>query len=212
MNNSELANYIMSCCGKAYKSPKKIIDANEKKYMEDLYKNSLHMIEVFNKEVENICANTDFVFVQHNNVLDGTRRRIRTYLWAELQNINYVGGAVSISLFAEPNNEKAEYRVALEINEKQTTYKMINKYNDITLTMDLPSGFQYGISKRRSTKVVPLRDKDELKNIISENKIYRTQIYKTIECDKVDNIEVVRKAINELKSLYDKVTLEMVRA
>ena len=92
----ETLQIVVDCGGKDYVSPKKLNNTADVDAMTEPYQTCIKEITLFQSIVDDFGKANNMITIYHNSDLDGTRRRIRKYYWAELRNEKYLSEPESI--------------------------------------------------------------------------------------------------------------------
>ncbi len=160
-----------------YKAPTKLCDTKLAEGMAQLYAECKNGEIEFVSIVEEIAEKQGMISSVHKNVLDGTRRRIRSYYWGELQLEKYLGSPESISIFAEkePDSSNSRFRVSLEIDGNRASHEELEKHNKL-LELPAEDGCIYGLSEGAAKKIVFTKDVKEAKNMIASGTSKKVQL------------------------------------
>lgn len=116
--------------------------------------------------------------------LDGSNRKTRRYLWAQLKYSKYADNPTSISIFVEKNSEKStRYRISLEIKNDGTDKKVINQYHThLDIPIDTAAGLVYvsGSNEWGNPDIIN-EDQDKIKQDVVSGKLKKVQICKYVE-------------------------------
>lgn len=202
----EALRIVTDCGGKDYVSPKKLDKTTDVNAMIELYQTSTKGMTLFQSEIDELGKSNNMITVYHNSVLDGTRRRIRKYYWAELRNEKYLSIPESISVFAEVGEDgKPRYRVSVEIDERNATAAQMQRHNSI-LECPLKSGCEYALSRKAAGELIFVKDNSKAKQLVSQDGYNKVQICVSIPYDQVEknnNIgAVIDEAIKTLTPVY----------
>lgn len=197
--------------GKEYKSPAKLGNTPEAKAMQQLYSECKQGEDEFTSLVEEIAEKNEMISSIHKSVLDGTRRRIRSYYWGELQLQKFLSSAESISVFAEKDadTKKARFRVSLEIDGNRASASELEKHNSL---LDLPQedGCVYALNEGAAKEITYTDDLNDAKEKISNGISKKVQLCVLIEQDDYfDEDQYLSKmngAVKKLMKAYKYVT------
>lgn len=163
--------------GKDYQSPIKLGKTPIANEMAKLYSECKQGEQEFTEIIEEIAMKRGMISSVHKSVLDGTRRRIRSYYWGELQMEKYLGSPESISIFAEKDLEvnKPRFRVSLEIDGNRASNDELRKHNSL-LDLHKEEGCLYALNEGAAKKIYFTEDIDEAKGMIVTGKALKVQI------------------------------------
>lgn len=197
---------ISECAGKDYVSPKKLNDSADISAMNDLYDKSKSGLALFKSIVDELAKENNLFAIYHDSVLDGTRRRIRKYYWAELRTEQHFAIPESISLFAEVGeNGEPRWRVSVEVDERNASYNQIEKHNKL---IELPEqdGCIYALSRKAAGEMEFVKEKVNAEKIFSQgqyNKVQICVIGQYTQLEKSKNIKAfLDEAIKRLMKYY----------
>jgi hypothetical protein len=196
--------------GKFYQSPNKLGKTSIADEMANLYAECKQGEEKFTEIVEEIAMKRSMISSVHKNVLDGTRRRIRSYYWGELQLENYLGSPESISIFAEKDLEtkKSRFRVSLEIDGNRASHDELEKHNSL-LDLPLEEGCLYGLNEGAAKKISFTKDKVEAKDSIDKGVSQKVQLCVLIEQNNnfsdSEYVQQMDEAIGKIMNAYNHV-------
>lgn len=115
----DILDFLNNHAGEGYKSLDKIENQEEKDRCNKLKTDAQETIKKF-KEIGNFFKKYGYSYNSNASTwLDGTYKKIRTYLWIELKKAHKEKFSTSISLFAE-KQEELRFRVSLEIKENKS--------------------------------------------------------------------------------------------
>ena len=202
----ETLQIIADCGGKDYVSPKKLNNIADVDAMTELYQTCTKGITLFQSIVDELGKDNNMITIYHNSVLDGTRRRIRKYYWAELRNEKYISEPESISVFAEVGEDgQSRYRISVEIDERNASPAQMERHNSI-LECPLKNGCEYALSRKAAGEMLFVTDSSRAKQLVSQDGYNKVQICVSIQYDQVEknnNIgAVIDEAIKKLAPVY----------
>ncbi len=124
-----VSDYLLENHDRAYKSPLKARNAEEKRKMESLFKAGKTAINIFNDKLSLLAEGNNLFDIKNRNFLDGSCKRIRNYFWGQLKKAEYYQYPESISVFCEVVDDKqVRFRVSLEINERTADEEDIDNF------------------------------------------------------------------------------------
>lgn len=208
-NCSEVLAVVEKNAGKAYRAPSKLT-GTEAKEMTELYSECKEGESLFEQVVTKLAQDNKMVCSFHKNILDGTRTRIRTYYWGELQEQKYIASPESISVFAEktPDSSKARYRVSLEIDGNRAAPEEFVKHNSV---LDYPEtkGCIYAINDGAARTMTFFEKASDAKNMLGDDSKKKVQVCVLLddlfEKQDEDCIKALNDAVKTIHEYYIKI-------
>ena len=134
----EVLNFLEEYAGVTYKSPVRVRPQEQGDEFRLLREHTRTALDKMYTICENCASriNYQLIIANRKNWLRGDNRAIRDYFWVQLKHKDYSNRPISISIFAESplQSEPYFYRLALEIDEKNTTpedYRAYKRYSDL---------------------------------------------------------------------------------
>lgn len=195
----------------AYRSPEKCENKEEKERYINLKKGAQEELNKFK-----IIADSFKKYELYNGKtikwLDGTNKRIRNYLWAELKKDNSKDLSSSISIVAEKcaaEEGKARYKVVIEINDEKSgfyDYSRHFKFLDLidvdnTDFIYLDSKYNLLCNKSEIKKLIrDVKNRNELK--LGMGRVLYYEDAKNMSLEEIENF--FKNTVEDLIKYYDK--------
>lgn len=181
-----LCDFLLQNHDKAYKSPLKANNAEEKKEMDYLFLTGKKSNNIFNELISLLAEQNNLLEVKNRNFLDGSCRKIRSYFWGQLKFAEYYQWPESISVFCEVvDNKQVRFRVSLEINERNADEEDIANFLRV-LDKPLKKNLCYmgNVKFNRGLEVLSLNN-NEIKEQLATGKYNKIQVtYLANACEK----------------------------
>ena len=197
--------FIVKYSGVDYKAPSRVNNPAEKQKYEQLFVLAKKNISEYGVLVDEIGEQTVMASFNHKNILDGSNRKIRKYLWGELRSIDHVELGESISIFAEKDgpDESARFRISLEVDELHSGSKALQNHNKL---LDLPSakGCIYALNNTAANNITFSQNREEAKEMIKSGKFKKAQICVLIQNGSEEAMfNGIVEAVTILRPYYD---------
>lgn len=197
--------FIAKYSGADYKAPSRVSNPSEKQKYEQLFILAKKNISEFGFLVDQIGEQAVMASFTHKNILDGSNRKIRKYLWGELRSIDHIELGESISIFVErdESDENARFRISLEVDELHSGIKALQNHNKL---LNLPSaeGCVYALNNTAANNMVFSLDREEAKEMIKSGRFRKAQICVLIQNGSEEEMfKGIVKAVSILRPYYD---------
>lgn len=200
---NRILDYLLKNGGVDYRSPKKQSDPKEAERYQELYNTAKNVIDEFGELVYELGSATGMVSFYHNEVLDGSRRRLRGYYWGELRTEQYYQDHESISVFAEKNESVTRYRVSLEIDELHAGVSSLNRHNRL-LDLPIAKNCILAVNNKGAKDLVLTESREEAIQWIKNGDYRKVQICCLIEPNSVtDMFQRLLTAVQTIRPYYD---------
>ncbi len=208
-----ILEYLDNYAGKMYCAKDKRNDENRKQ-IEKNEAAAKKAVAEFNKIANIICKEERELEQDGNNDwLDGSRQKLRGYLWIELKNFNKKEKPESISLFVESFGKvkKSKFRVSLEINNekaKKISGEMQKYHKHLELKINHKNELVYisGSSEDSNIEIINEAKKDIIENV-KIGKYRKVQISKVIErregLTNEDYVKAILQGVQSLLPYYE---------
>lgn len=186
--------------GQPYCSPQKATDVKVKRAMLELRENAKKAQEQFNVIVTELAAETYLTEILNKNFLDGTRVKTRSYYWGQLKSGLSFLSPESISIFCEwcESEQKAKYRVSLEIDDRNSSEEGLKLHNKFIENIDCPGTTDIYLSRNGYDKNYCLRSKIDKNEWHKYPKLLLSQ---NIYVENKTDDEVLKELVEAVKTL-----------
>lgn len=199
-----ILKYLEENSGKKYKDPKKAETKEQEQYFKELKSKAQQAVKEI-KAIVSLCSD-EYDLVQKNGQIKWLRSsndQLRNYLWVQMKHEKFETSLISISIFVEqnPTNNKARFRISLEIKSEDADKEQLALYNQ-HLNKEIPLGSQ----------LVYVRGSNELNNVkqIDENVVEIKSKLRKGEYDKVQLSRIIEQKPYMGAKDYEKGILEAV--
>ena len=203
-------DFLKNYHGAHYSNPDKpgIADKQKRDYL--IIRDQGHNVLLEMKKIAEKCKeNFNLDYSRPIKYLDASNVKVRDYLWLQLKLQGYSEIPFSISLFVEMNSGNAQYRISLEVKNKNSNKQIMEQYHS-HLEVPLAAGMSYVSGSNESKDLQTLTgSQEEIKEKIKNHEFEKVQLCVAIESAANKTNEEYDKeimsAIARLKPFYEHV-------
>ena len=201
LNN--VLDYLSKYGGVDYRAPQKQKNKQEAERYQELYKSSKNVMCAFGELIHDLGDAANMVSFYHKEMLDGSRRKLRTYYWGELRSEKCFQDCESISVFAEKTGDGARYRVSLEIDELHSDDALLKRHNRL-LDLPMDENCVFALNNKGVKDLVFTKSREEALQWINDSDYRKVQICCLIDADNSSDVfQELVTAVQTIRPYYD---------
>ena len=208
INYVEVLKYLEKYSGLSYKDPdtKGLTDEEKNNFLliKKISQKTINEIRKIAEQCEKLYSLCNFSTIKW---LDGTNTKTKKYLWLQMKYEKYKDIPISISIFIEKNENKSQYRISLEVKNKESDLSIMEKYHSYLNLSKSKNILYVSGSNERENLTILKEDQNTIKEKLKIKELTKVQPSIYIEQDSKkrneDYNKEIMEAVKELIPYYE---------